>query len=183
MALERLPPDVLAHILCDFLDGEDACRALDALYGIPERGDAALAAHVIARVPAELRVSFALHHMRAGMRAMLHSLAHACLHTARGTAHVHAFLDWTPFASVGTGLIPCPAAEYRWDGAPPQAIVALNEAVIDGAVRRHAARGLPCATVAVYRTVRAERTAVLVPQPVHMFVHPVYPAALLAASD
>jgi hypothetical protein len=179
--LDRLPPDVLALVLLDFLGGEDACRALDALYGIPERGLAALAPAVVARVPVELRAPFALHHMRAGVRAALFGLADACLHAARSAVRVHAFVDWSPYASLGTGAIPRPVAEYRWQEAPPFAVVALDDRAIEHAVRRHVADGLPCATVALYRMVHAPSATVIVPTPLHVFVHALCPHALLAS--
>jgi hypothetical protein len=179
--LDRLPGDVLALLLTDFLGGEDACRVLDALYGVPERGAAALAPRVLARVPAEVRAAFALHHMREGVRAMLYGLANGCLHVARRAVRVHAFLDWSPFASVGTGTIPCPVAEYRWQEAAPFAVVALDEGAIERAVRRHVRAGLPCATVALYRAVSEAWATVLVPTPLLVFVHPLCPAATLAS--
>lgn len=179
--LDRLPGDVLALILRDFLDGEDACRALDALYGLPERGLAALAPRVVARVPVEVRAEFARHHMREGVRAMLRALADGCLHVARSAVHVQAFLDWSPFASVGTGRIPCPVAEYRWQDAAPFAVVALDDGAIERAVHRHVRAGLPCATVALYRMVRQPWATIVVPTPLCVFVHPLFPAQMLAS--
>lgn len=174
--LDHLPGDVL-DVVSTHLDGVDLCNLLEAL---SERRATMLCREDVLSVPSEVRCKWMVHLMAAHVQTFLFSLANVALEHLRTSQMVHAYVDWSPFAS-RRSVMPRPLAEYSWRpgiGGRSLPNVEIDDAVMRGVLLRHLHARLPCMTVGLYRFVRRVPILVMAPKPLLMTTYQLYPAYL-----
>lgn len=183
LPLDRLPEDVLGHLVSGFLTGEEVRRLVEALYGALDVNDPL----DVARVPAPCRPCWLYHHMLGALGAALRGVAAetALFHAhgpTYGPARVLAFADWSPFSEPGGGKRALrPIAEYHWarGAAPPRAVVVAHRSRVVACVRDCVLRRRPVTALAFYRVRTLPHLCVVDPLPAFVTQVQVYPHRLL----
>jgi hypothetical protein len=174
-----LPDDVLAEICTRWLAPSDAAAVVEAVVGArPTLG-------CVAALPWPLRAAWGHRRAASALRGALRAMAPLALSHACNGEVVHGMIDWSPYRSVCTHMVPMAALEYSWasDGraaAPSRRpAIALNSHVIDQTVRRCLRRRLPCVHVSLYKVFPTTPYRTILPSPLHAEMVQLYPHELL----
>lgn len=175
LRLDRLPNDVVLNMF-PFLDHEDVCALLHALYAAPRANIQSLReAH---RVPNELRLEWLHGAAYDGLRRTLYSLGEIALFHARDCSHVSAHVNWSVFSGP---LLPSPICVYEWTPRHTTSVV-LHEREMWRVVHEASGTGRTAVSIALYRYRWWGNAWVIHPDPCFRAPHAVMPHFLASES-